>query len=224
MDNSIVTRIRQAAAVGRHEGRRKLLYELVLFISDSIVSDGDILWVDRDITKPLTNHHEGACAAIAATAEEHARLDAVRPILPEVRKLREGAGGERWYVYIDDPDEFFYTGWTYTSELLVQENPPLSLKLPDGYVQFEDAYVPRDKRYAGQAQIATEAIAAALRERGTHHLISKIDATNAPVVRAAEKDSWRPIARVHGRMWLRRWTTWRVEQIVPVVPQLKELR
>jgi hypothetical protein len=178
--------------------------------------------MDRDIAVPLVDYAE-VTAKAATTELEHDRLDAVRPILPEVRARRENAGGERWYVYRDDPDDFFYTGWTYSRSLIVQEKPPIQLEIPEGYAQFEDAWILPGKRNAGAVQIAIDAIAEQLRDRGIHHLISKMDVENAQVIRAAIKNQWRMVARVRGTMWLRHWTTWRVEAIEPEVPQLAEL-
>lgn len=193
-------------------------------LRDSVVDRGEVVWFHK-FTDPAKRPGVERTIELhkATTPEQHAMLDVFRPLVPEVRAAREAAGGERWYAYLDGTEEVAYTCWTYSKLAIVHEAPVITLPLPSGVYQYEDAFTPSGIRSRHLGRRTTDALCRELESRGVTGMITKIDVENTIAQKGAVAGAWRPIARVRGTVWLRRWTRWRVQDVDSMFSELESL-
>lgn len=218
---------RQIAALIRENGPRRAMASVFARVKTAVVDSGAVIWLAKP---PMTRERFKTDRTPfelkeVVTEHDHAELDRVRPLAPDVRALRESAGGRRWAMCERDSGDLVYTGWTYTREAIVSERPVIKLPLPADTWQLEDSYVPRAKRGTQGVAAAVESIGKAYLEQHGHPLtlVTKVDVENTPALRAAEHGDWQPFATAHGRRVIGRPTRWRIEISRDVMPQLKSL-
>lgn len=219
----------QTTALLRENGPRKGSAAILARARAAVAVSGDVVWLVKDPVSPDATEFDHSPFELteAVTADEHAALDQMRPLAPEIMALRLAVGGRRWALRERESGDLVYTAWTYTKELIISERPELRLPLPDGVWQLEDSYVPRAKRGARGAPAGVEMIGLARpgREGASISLVTKIDAENAVALHVADHSGWRRFATVHGRRVLGRPTRWRVslddERLLPVLRDLE---
>ncbi|MBK5230363.1 MAG: hypothetical protein JJE27_04230 [Thermoleophilia bacterium] len=193
----------------------------------TIADSGAVTWLAKPPMTPefFTTDRTPFELREAVTEHDHASLDRVRPLAPDVRALRQSAGGRRWAMHERDSGDLVYTAWTYSSEAIVSERPAIKLPLPAHTWQLEDSYVPRPKRGTQGMPAAVQSIGETYLEHHGHPLtlITKIDVDNIPALKAAEHANWKPFATVYGRRVIGRPTRWRIEMSREVLPQLRSL-
>jgi hypothetical protein len=218
------SRWRQARALHEDEGPGEMVRRALHHVAGLVRVSGEVIWFLK-YTDPAKRPSVDRTIEIhtATTPDEHAQLDRYRPLISDVRKAREDAGGERWYAYIDDSEEIGYTCWTYSRHAVVQESPLVTLPLPDGVVHYEDAYTPAGNRSQHLGRRTTDALCRELMSRGVHSMVTKIDVENEMTIKGAYAGAWKPIARVHATRWFGRRTRWSVTQIEPDYPELSLL-
>lgn len=218
------SRWRQLRALRRDEGVLHMVRRAATHLAKAVVDSGEVVWFHKYTDPAKRPGVDRTIELHAATTDaEHAMLDAFRPLVPEVREAREAAGGERWYAFLDGTGDIAYTCWTYSAHAIVHESPLVTLPMPDGVYQYEDAYTPSGIRSRHLGRRTTDALCRELESRGITGMITKIDVNNEIAQKGAVAGAWHQIARVHGTIWLRRWTRWRVSDVDPMFPELNRL-
>lgn len=208
--------------MARDEGWAALPARAWRYAVTRVVDRGTVVWFLRytdPAKRPLYPSDRELLRA--ETGDEHEFLDRYRPLHPAVRRAREAAGGERWYVLEDG--ELAYTIWTYSGHAIVADRPLLTLPLPPATVQVEDAFTPARKRAQHISAETFDRLHRMLAARGIEHVVTKVDSDNTPAISGARATNWTTIAEVHGTRWLQRWTRWRVDRVSDFYPQLDEL-
>lgn len=209
---------RQIAALIREHGPGRALAVIFERVKNKFVDTGDVVWLAKPAMTPETLRADQAPYEMreVQTSDEHAELDRLRPLAPDVRKLREAAGGRRWAAYERETGDLAFTCWTYTKSLIVSERPAVTLSLPADTWQLEDSYVPRAKRGTPGSVAAVEALGIRyLEEQGRPlRLVTKVDVENIAALKSAEHHgNWRRIAVAHGRKVIGRPTRWRIDSL-----------
>jgi hypothetical protein len=221
----VAGRLNQLRAIVREDGVGSLFKRIGSWIVTRFHDSGEILWFvsDRDTSQ---NPGDEFTAQEVKTPEQHQKCDALRPLDPEVQKLRESVGGQRWTI-LDSDGEINFICWTFRDEAIIAEKPTLKLPLPAGTFQLEDSYVPRARRKSSASVVAVELFTLELLkqyELESLQLITKIDVDNIAAEKALERGGWRRFASVTGTRWLSRFTRWSVRQEdASVFPELDRL-
>lgn len=210
----------------RDEGIGKLPGRVWQWLRTRVVDSGDTIWFARDVTSTEDlQSSDSFKLSEANTPELHAQLDALRPLDPEIQRLRESAGGIRWAV-LDEDGEVAYTGWTFQDEAIVVERPPLTVPLPERRsFQLEDSYVPRAKRKSQASVLAVDILWTELFNRGGEfQMLTKIDAENIAAKKALGRGGWNEFAVVSATRWFSRFTRWNAKVSDPSrLPALETL-
>lgn len=218
-------RVDQVRAIVREDGVGSLFKRAWSWIVTRVHDSGEIIWLvsDRD-----TNQDAGGEFTIeeVVTPEQHRRCDTLRPLDPEVQRLRESAGGQRWTI-LDAEGEVNFICWTFRDEAIIVEKPAHKLPLPENTFQLEDSYVPRARRKSRASVVAVELLSLELLrqyEIDSLQLITKIDVENVAAYKALMNGGWRVFARATGTRWFSRFTRWSVDyEDASVFPDLGRL-
>lgn len=218
-------RVDQVRAIVREDGVGSLFKRAWSWIVTRFHDSGEIIWfvTDRDLSQDPGDEFT---VAEAKTPEQHRRCDDLRPLDPEIQKLRESVGGQRWTI-LDAEGEINFICWTFRDEAIIAEKPVLKLPLPERTFQLEDSYVPRARRKSRASVVAVELVTLELLkqyELDSLRLITKIDVDNVAADKALKNGGWRVFASVTGTRWLSRFTRWSVRQDdATVYPDLERL-
>lgn len=218
-------RVDQVRAIVREDGVGSLFKRAWSWVVTRIHDSGEIIWFVSDRDRQQQPGDEFTAAEVT-TPEQHRRCDALRPLDPEVQRLRESVGGQRWTI-LDAEGEINFICWTFRDEAIIAEKPVQKLPLPENTFQLEDSYVPRARRKSRASVVAVELVSLELLkqyELDSIQLVTKIDVENIAADKALRNGGWRVFASVTGTRWFSRFTRWSVRQgDASVYPDLDRL-
>jgi len=183
-------RARVRGGVDRH-GLRGSLWRIAEIAKSVVYRNEHHLWFgldlhDRADGAPLPDGvvlHEGT----AADAESLAFTSLTTTEVAD----RLDAGATLWLAR--DGDAVAFCCWTFPRRTPVLAAAGGWLELPDGVACLEDSVTAPDHRGRGLAPASWAIIAATLASQDVQQLVTKVETTNAPSIRAVEKAHFRRI-------------------------------
>jgi RimJ/RimL family protein N-acetyltransferase len=184
-------RARVRGGVDRH-GLRGSLWRLAEIAKSIVYRNEHHVWFGLDLP------HEDGPASLPDGIVLHegtpadAEAIAFTSLMTTEIADRLSAGGTLWLAR--DGDAVAFCCWTFPRRTPVLAATGGWLELPDGVACLEDSVTAPDHRGRGLAPAAWAIIAARLAAQDLAQLVTKVETTNAPSIRAVEKAHFRRIA------------------------------